>query len=109
MATFYDNTTDHIAVADSSVAFERVYCIRFADLTEQHLLELDRLYRRLPGWVDYLEGIPHWFGQPESIPSLSASAEPSGLIVSGTAPAAEWEVWDFEFRRGIAEFPMFEV
>jgi hypothetical protein len=109
MATFYDNPTDHIASHEATVPVERVYCLRVEECTESQLLALDQLYRSLPGWVDYLHGIPHWFGRAGAIPALSASVEPSGLVVSGTAPIDAWESWDAAFRQGTIGFHFFEV
>jgi hypothetical protein len=109
VATFYDNNTDHIPVTGSNIAVERVYCIRVEDFTEAQCKRLDEIYRNLPGWVDYVEGIPCWFGADGSVPSLSASVELSGLIVSGTTPKDAWAGWDADFQRQIADFPKFEV
>jgi hypothetical protein len=109
VATFYDNNTDHIPVTGSNMAVERVYCIRVDNFTEAQSQRLVEIYRSLPGWVDFLEGIPCWFGTHGSTPSLSASVEPSGLIVSGTTPTGAWSEWDSSFQRQIAEFPKFEV
>jgi len=109
MTTFYDNPTGHIAANDTSVPVERVYGLRIEECTESQLRALDQLYRSLPGWIDYLDGIPHWFGRTGTVPALSASVEPSGLIVSGTVPVGAWESWDTRFRQGTAGFPSFEV
>jgi len=109
MSFFYDNNVDHIAVSGANVAVERVYCIRSGDFVDNDWSKLDAAYRSLPGWIDYLDGIPHWFGPQGAIPSLSASVEPSGLIVSGTVPVQVWESWHATFSREIAGLPMFEA
>ncbi|NML36862.1 hypothetical protein HHL17_06600 [Chitinophaga sp. G-6-1-13] len=39
------------------------------------------VYEQLPGWVGFSNGIPFWFGTNENEKHISASVEPSGLLV----------------------------
>ncbi len=110
MALFYDNQVQSDTSEVDFQMVERVYAIRFSNFTEAHWKRLDVTYQSLPEFVDYGNcDIPFWFGTEDSPLFLSASVEPSGLLVHGRLSAEQWLAWDTKFREHLPEFPTFEV
>jgi len=90
---FYDNRPAPRPPTDSYIAVERVYAIDFGRLSTADEVALLDLYRRLPGGYREHE-VSYWFGDSDDVPPvLSASAEPSGLMISGTLSPADWSAW----------------
>jgi len=109
MALFYDNDPSSLP-SGTSVPVERVYCLRFAEFEEEHWEELQRVYESLPGWVGIGEhGCSCWYGKSEEPPFLSASVEPSGLMISGSLPPHDWTEWHEAFNPVVSRLPHFEV
>lgn len=50
-------------------------------------------YERMPGWLGYENGIPIWFGREGDPENISASVEPSGLLIDGEMEAGKWRDW----------------
>jgi hypothetical protein len=100
---FYDNRLD--AIGAWVVGVERVYCFDWRRFGRPEWDELDRIYRRLPGAVQYLD-VPFWFGSSDqSPPYLWASVEPSGLQVCGFLAESDWVRWDDQFRAEAERLP----
>ncbi|MBC9913424.1 hypothetical protein ICL55_23490 [Chitinophaga varians] len=56
------------------------------------------VYEQLPGWIGFSNGIPFWFGTNENEKHISASVEPSGLLVGAYMAAEEWLQWVETFQ-----------
>ena len=102
---FYDNRLEASADHPGLVELERVYALDFGRLSEDDSLALLELYRSLPGQYREVSGAS-WFGEPEGCPPyLSASAEPSGLQVSGILAPHDLAAWHAAFVLGLAASP----
>jgi hypothetical protein len=103
---FYDNLeATPIDGLSCLVEVERVYGLDWERFGERQWRDLARIYEGLPGVVRFRDG-PMWFGDDEDIPPfLSASVEPTGLLVRGILPEAEWISWDERFRTETSELP----
>jgi hypothetical protein len=67
---------------------------------------LDWIYQRLPGWMNYRDGPPFWFGTDVNVcPHLTASVEPPGLQVWGLLATPEFHAWHLQFLDAIARLP----
>jgi hypothetical protein len=108
MALFYDNVTTAQPVGVLKPV-ERVYCLRFSQFTDAHWKRLREIYALLPEWATVGDGMPYWFGPEEDPPYLTASLEPSGIVVDGLLSEENWQEWDRAFQNHLSEFPTFEV
>ena len=98
MVLFYGNDTKDIPSSGEYQPVDRVYAIRFSDFTDEHSIGLDKISQSLPEFMGYdSDGIPYWFGVEDSPPFLSASAEPSNLLVYGMLSSRQWLAWDMQF------------
>jgi hypothetical protein len=105
---FYDSRLD--GAGTGVVHVERLYCFDLDRFDQPEWDELERIYHRLPGAVQYLDEVPFWFGADVHCPPyLIASVEPSGLQVCGFLAESDWVAWDVQFRAEAAELPTFEV
>ncbi|RKT85708.1 hypothetical protein SAMN05421805_1011445 [Saccharopolyspora antimicrobica] len=97
MEWFYDN-------ADANPVVERVYCLAWAEFTDEDWAALGRIYRDLPGWQPGSPDIARWFAPDDDAEQhLWASVEPSGLQVGGLLSADAWQAWDGQFRRAVVD------
>lgn len=84
---------------------DRTYNIAVDYLTEAQSAALAQVYQSLPGFAGYPppSQCPVWFGpvpddeNTPSVPYLWASAERSGLQVSGWLEAEVWRRWEAQF------------
>ena len=87
------------------VEVERVYGLDWDRFDGRQRRDLARIYEGLPGTVRHRDG-PWWFGDDEDVPPyLWASVEPTGLLVHGVLPEADWWAWDERFRTEAAGLP----
>ncbi|ETT61693.1 hypothetical protein C173_26567 [Paenibacillus sp. FSL R7-277] len=68
-----------------------------------------KLYERMPGWIGYIEGIPHWHGQEEDDVYIQASVEPSGLSFFARMNQSDWDSWIERFKSEATKGLGFEV
>lgn len=63
---------------------------------------IDKIYKAMPGWKGYInDGCPIWkFDGGEFI---SASAEPSGLVIESDATQSSFDKWIAEFVSNASE------
>jgi len=73
------------------------------DLPDEQWKKIAELYTKMPGWIGYLEGIPHWFGEEDDEVTISASVEPSGLLLYARMASGDWEKWLESFKAQAAE------
>ncbi|MEK5468012.1 hypothetical protein MKY64_23665 [Paenibacillus sp. FSL R7-0210] len=68
-----------------------------------------KLYERMPGWIGYINGIPHWYGQEEDNVYIQASVEPSGLSFFARMNQSDWDSWIARFKFEATKEVGFEV
>lgn len=68
-----------------------------------------KLYERMPGWIGYIDGIPHWYGQEENEVYIQASVEPSGLSFYAQMDQRGWDSWIGRFKSEATKILGFEV
>ncbi|WP_405107060.1 hypothetical protein MHH28_26325 [Paenibacillus sp. FSL K6-1217] len=68
-----------------------------------------KLYERMPGWIGYIDGIPHWHGQEEDDVYIKASVEPSGLSFFARMNQSDWDSWIERFKSEATKVLGFEV
>ncbi|WFD08680.1 hypothetical protein [Tepidibacter hydrothermalis] len=71
--------------------------------------EISNLYSQMPGWINYIDGIPYWFGTEETEKFICASVEPSGLQFYAKMLNEEWESWFNLFKEKATDLLGFEV
>jgi len=100
---WYDNSGPRpVEGAPHLLAIERVYRLDLGRFQAADWAALESIYRALPGRYR-AHRVAMWFGDVDGeAPSLGASAEPSGLEVSGVLPRGDWARWDRAFRRALA-------
>ena len=60
----------------------------------------------LPGWFDFVNGTPHWYGSGEGLyPRLWAVRDESELRVGGMVPLPVWEEWFAAFEPLTRDLP----
>ena len=79
-------------------------------MPEEKWNELAKIYESMPGWSGYiLDGCPVWKSIKEDKKSISASVEPSGLLIEGDMPDSEFKEWLSKFISGATVVLGFEV
>ncbi len=70
------------------------------ELPDDILRSITEIYQQMPGWREYKDGIPYWFGDDGDLQFLCASLEPSGLLIAGDLEHDCWNGWvsDLTFR-----------
>ena len=68
------------------------------DLPDELWAKVAKLYERMPGWMGYKSGIPHWFGTEEDEVFIEASVEPSGLSFYAQMNSEDWASWIEAFK-----------
>ena len=65
------------------------------DLSEEQWAAVERVYQSLDGWLDTgpVDGPPRWYGDESSDQFISASIEPSGLLIEGKIEHELWTGW----------------
>ncbi|MCT4596524.1 MAG: hypothetical protein N4A50_01420 [Vallitalea sp.] len=71
--------------------------------------KISNLYSQMPGWINFINGIPYWFGTDEEQKSISASVEQGGLHFYSRMPNEEWEDWFNLFKEKATELLGFKV
>jgi len=72
--------------------------------------KLSQVYESLPGWRGYiLDGCPVWASLTEPERSISASVEPSGLLIDGDMPEKEFDAWISTFMQEASKALGFQV
>ncbi|WP_379163153.1 hypothetical protein [Paenibacillus sp. sgz5001063] len=56
------------------------------------------IYKSMPGWIGYRNGIPYWFGQEDDAVFIEASVEPSGLSFYAQMDQSDWDSWIERFK-----------
>ncbi|GGO01100.1 hypothetical protein [Saccharibacillus kuerlensis] len=79
------------------------------DLPGKEWQKITALYERMPGWLGYVQGIPHWFGKDEDAIMITASVEPSGLFFHAEMDEDGWERWIGTFKSEASKVLGFEV
>jgi hypothetical protein len=67
------------------------------------------IYKRMPGWIGYTDGIPYWFGQEKEDVFIEASVEPSGLSFYAQMDKSDWDSWIGRFKAEATKVLGFEV
>jgi len=62
------------------------------NLSEQEWEEVSAVYKSMDGWLDNNEQA-YWYGTEEDSEFISASVEPSGLVISGKVNQIIWLAW----------------
>ena len=65
------------------------------DMQDHQWEILSDVYKELDGWSGYSEdGLPVWYSDPDcGGEGVTASAEPSGLLLISNLPSELWESW----------------
>jgi hypothetical protein len=68
------------------------------------------VYQQLPAFCgNDIDDCPNWYGRDGDPKYLSASVEPSGLLVEGMLDEHEWQLWDAAFREAASRALGFDV
>ncbi|GKV65575.1 MULTISPECIES: hypothetical protein [Sporosarcina] len=67
------------------------------------------VYKSMPGWLGFKDGIPYWFGREEDNIFIWASVEPSGLSFYARMGDDEWSDWMEKFKLEATKAVGFEV
>lgn len=67
------------------------------------------IYKTMPGWIGYTDGIPYWFGQAGDDVFIEASVEPSGLAFYAQMNQSDWDSWIGRFKSEATRVLGFEV
>lgn len=67
------------------------------------------LYKVMPGWKGYIDGIPHWFGLKDDDVFIQTSVEPSGLSFYARMNQSDWDSWIGRFKSEATKILGFEV
>ena len=62
------------------------------DLTDDEWAKVDAVYRSMDGWLNH-PSEPFWYGVQGDPRSISASSEPSGLLLEGVIEHHLWTGW----------------
>ena len=62
------------------------------DLSDQDWIKVSAVYAEMDGWQEG-EDFPCWYGSPNDSQYITASSEPSGLVVSGKVNELIWLGW----------------
>ena len=62
------------------------------DLSDSDWKKVSTVYKQMDGWIDGYDH-PYWFGTEEDDLYISASVEPSGLLLSGKVDEGIWISW----------------
>ncbi|WP_151736779.1 hypothetical protein [Paenibacillus tengchongensis] len=68
------------------------------DLPEEVWSKVADIYKAMPGWIGYHNGIPYWFGQEKDEVYIEASVEPSGLSFYAQMTKSDWDSWIERFK-----------
>ena len=80
------------------------------DMPEEKWFKLAKVYESMPGWSGYiLDGCPVWYSVNDNEKSISASVEPSGLLIEGNMSESEFNVWLINFKASASEVLGFTV
>lgn len=63
------------------------------DLSPQEWQKVADVYQNLDGWMGPQSEIPYWYGKEGDPRYISASAEPSGLLLEGQVEPSLWTGW----------------
>jgi hypothetical protein len=79
------------------------------DMPEEKWHKLTKVYESMPGWTGYiLDGCPVWKSVIEK-KSISASVEPSGLLINGDMSDSEFKEWLTKFKASASKVLGFKV
>ncbi len=62
------------------------------DLSDSDWKKVMSVYKQMDGWIDNRD-FPYWFGTEEDDQCITASIEPSGLVVTGNVNESVWFGW----------------
>ena len=80
------------------------------DMPDEKWQDLAKVYEGMPGWAGYiLDGCPVWKSIKEEEKSISASVEPSGLLIEGNMSDTEFEEWLSKFTASASHALGFKV
>lgn len=63
------------------------------NLSPQEWQKVTSVYESLDGWLGPQSEIPYWYGKEGESRYISASAEPSGLLLEGQIEPLFWTGW----------------
>jgi hypothetical protein len=71
------------------------------DLADAAWEALVAVYKKMPGWVDAwdADGCPTWRPSGTAAENITASIEPSGLLIEGSVSPNDWSHWIEEFQQ----------
>lgn len=70
------------------------------DMSAEDWTRLAAVYEAMLGWQGYLpDGCPVWYPDGPDKGEISASVEPSGLLLEGDVSEATWKLWLSEFMQ----------
>ena len=80
------------------------------DLPDDVWEKIGEVYSTMPGWKGYInDNCPVWESSSDSTKSISASVEPSGLVIEGNFETNEFNNWVGEFCQKTSELVGYEV
>jgi hypothetical protein len=62
------------------------------DLSDENWGRVAAVYRNMEGWIESTD-VPRWFGNEDGPKQISASVEPSGLLLEGRLESDAWAKW----------------
>ena len=69
--------------------------------------KLERLYREMPNWNNFVNGCPQWYGSDGKL--IEGSIESSGLQFYAKLPSEEWNEWITLFKNRATKLFGYEV
>ncbi|MFJ8515288.1 hypothetical protein [Lysinibacillus xylanilyticus] len=69
--------------------------------------KLERLYREMPNWNNFVNSCPQWYGSDGKL--IEVSIESSGLQFYAKLPSEEWHEWITLFKNRATKLLGYEV
>ena len=78
-------------------------------LPDEYWKKLNSVYKTMPFWIGYINGIPYWYGDDSNDKTISASVEPGGLQITAILDEDEWNEWYALLKKRVSDELGFEV
>lgn len=90
-------------IVDQSITLNLPY-----DLSDETWQKVAVVYQQMEGWLG-VNDVPWWFGNEDDPRHISASVEPSGLLIEGRLESEVWIQWIDTLCARLSELLGFEV
>ncbi|MEG0592605.1 MAG: hypothetical protein RR512_04785 [Coprobacillus sp.] len=69
--------------------------------------KIEQLYKEMPGWNDFIDGCPYWYGTNDQY--IEASVESSGLQFYAQLPDDQWKNWMTLFKEKATDLLGYDI